>query len=154
MIRRFGVPPRRGVAHRLRPGAYAVLLGTGARAGRVLLTRTDEIQLPGGGIDPGESPLPALAREVREETGHACRVLRRLGTYRRFAWMPDYAMHAEKLCHVYLGLAGPRLGPPLEPEHHPLWMRLSEAAALVASPGDAAYLAALASGALRPSNRK
>ena len=64
MIRRFGSSPVRGQRYTLRHGAYAVLL-----AGRdILVTYQDEpepeVQLPGGGIDPGKSPLQALRREV------------------------------------------------------------------------------------------
>jgi 8-oxo-dGTP pyrophosphatase MutT (NUDIX family) len=49
------------------------------RDGRVLMLRRapdDDIlpgswELPGGGIDPGETPLQAAARELREEVGVA-----------------------------------------------------------------------------------
>ncbi|UWQ22144.1 NUDIX domain-containing protein [Jannaschia sp. W003] len=151
MIPRHGPPPARGVRHRLRPGAYAILLGP---RGLLLTEQTaehgPEIQLPGGGIDPGESALPALAREVLEETGHACRILCRLGAYRRFTWMHEYGFHAEKLCHVYLGRAGPRRGPPLEAGHRAVWMAPGAAAGRLASPGDAALLRAwLARGGAR-----
>ncbi len=82
MIPRYGPPPGRQ-NYRLRPGAYAVLI----RGDRVLLTfqhqPTPEFQLPGGGIDPGESPLAALHREVLEETGWTIATPRRLGAYRR-----------------------------------------------------------------------
>ena len=37
--------------------------------------------LPGGGMQPGESPLAALVREVREETGYAVRVGHLIGVY-------------------------------------------------------------------------
>ena len=37
--------------------------------------------LPGGGLEPGESPLGALEREVREETVYAIRVGRLIGVY-------------------------------------------------------------------------
>ena len=142
MIRRHGPPPARGIRYRARPGAYAILRGTGGRRGQVLLTETDEVQLPGGGIDPGESAIHALVREVREETGHACRIARRLGAFRRFIWMPEYGYHAEKLCHVYLGTAGPRLGPPLEPDHLPLWVDARDAADRLSVFGDRAFMAA------------
>ena len=69
MIRRFGEPPRSDLRYTRRAGAYALL----PRGGHLLLTNQQnpgpDIQLPGGGIDPGESPLVALHREVFEETG-------------------------------------------------------------------------------------
>lgn len=83
MIPCFGPPPGRR-NYRLRPGAYAVLI----RGDQALLTfqhaPEPEYQLPGGGIDPGESPLAALHREVREETGWTIGQPRWLGAYRRF----------------------------------------------------------------------
>ena len=41
-----------------------------SRAGRVLLVRDvdPEFSMPGGGIEPGESPADAAARELFEET--------------------------------------------------------------------------------------
>ena len=69
MIPRFGKPPEAGQKYTRRPGAYAILL----RGSDMLVTYQgaphDEFQLPGGGIDAGESPLVALHREVFEETG-------------------------------------------------------------------------------------
>ncbi|MFI6501235.1 NUDIX hydrolase [Nonomuraea typhae] len=59
---------------RIRVSAYAMITA----GDRLLLTRLSESSpifepgewhLPGGGIDPGEQPEDALAREVREETG-------------------------------------------------------------------------------------
>ena len=72
----------------------------------MLLTYQDgpvpEFQLPGGGIDPGESPVRALHREVMEETGWTIFAPRRIGVYRRFCYMPEYGSHAEKLCSVWI----------------------------------------------------
>ena len=146
MIPRFGASPDPARRYRLRPGAYAIL----PRAGRVLLTvqydDTDDIQLPGGGIDPGESPRTALFREVVEETGWAIAAPRRIGAFRRFVFMPEYDLWAEKLCHIYVARPTRRIGPPSEPDHAPLWMPVADAARALANPGDRAMLRRYAAG--------
>ncbi len=146
MIPRFGPPPGRR-SYRLRPGAYALLI----RDGCALLTWQQapepEFQLPGGGIDPGESPLRALHREVREETGWVIATPRRLGAYRRFCYMPDYDFWAEKLCSVWIARPVARLGPPSEPVHRAHWVPLAQVADLLPDPGARAFAqAALRSG--------
>jgi uncharacterized protein len=56
-----------GVVYADRPGAYVVARD---ERGRVALVDTPKgVFLPGGGIDPGETPLAAAARETLEETG-------------------------------------------------------------------------------------
>ncbi|MDJ0826347.1 MAG: NUDIX hydrolase [Rhodobacter sp.] len=143
MIRRYGEPVRNGVRYRLRPGAYAVLV----RDGSLLLTHQaepiPEFQLPGGGIDPGESPLTALHREVFEETGWRITAPRKLGVFRRFTYMPEYDLWAEKLCHIYLARPALRHGPPSEPGHTAIWMPINLAAGQLANDGDRAFAQSL-----------
>lgn len=143
MTRRYGEPREPGRTYRRRPGAYAIL----PREGRLLLTRQagpqPGFQLPGGGIDPFESPLRALHREVIEETGWRIAPQRRLGAFRRFVFMPEYDLWAEKLCIVYLAFPVRRLTAPTEPGHSAHWRSPAEAAALVENPGDAAMIRAL-----------
>lgn len=140
MIRRFGTPPHPGQSYRARPGAYAILRSQD----RVLLTHQSdpmpEFQLPGGGIDPGESPLRALHREVYEETGWHIAAPRRLGAFRRFAYMPEYDLWAEKICTIYLARPVRRHGPPTEPGHRAVWMPIAQAADLLGNPGDRHFL--------------
>lgn len=138
--RRFGPPPERQ-RYRLRAGAYALLL----RDGEVLLTHqhhpSPEFQLPGGGIDPGEGQINALHRETLEETGWVIGGARRIGAYRRFCFMPEYDLWAEKLCHIWIARPILRLGPPSEAGHTAAWVELRRAARMVADPGAARFLA-------------
>ncbi len=139
-IRRVGEPVRPGIRYRQRAGAYAVLV----RDDAVLLTFQEapvpEYQLPGGGIDPEESPLRALHREILEETGWRIGPARRLGAFRRFTFMPDYDLWAEKICHVYLARPVLSLGPPREPGHTAVWTPATHAPGLIANEGDRAFL--------------
>jgi len=142
MIRRFGEPLARGRRYTLRPGVYAVLL----QGRRVLVTHQEEpepeFQLPGGGIDPGENPLHALYREVWEETGWTIARPRRIGAFRRFTYMPEYDLWAEKLCTIYRARPARQLGPPSEPGHSAIWMSVGEAAEVLANSGDRHFLLA------------
>ena len=133
-IRRFGDRPIAGKRYVHRPGAYALL----PRGDQLLVTLQTapgpELQLPGGGIDPGESPVRAIHREVMEETGWRVTGLRRLGVFRRFTWMDDYDIWAEKLCHIYLATPVRQVAEPTEPSHVTLWIDPEEAAARLGSP--------------------
>ena len=136
MIRRFGEPKVAGKRYIMRPGAYAILpLGQ-----NLLLTHqaepVPEFQLPGGGVDLGESPLCALHREVMEETGWRISRPVRLGAFRRFTYMPEYDLWAEKLCHIYLARPVRALGAPSEEGHMAIWMEAKNAATKLANDGD------------------
>ena len=72
--------------------------------GRLLLVRQfrkavagELLEIPAGGIDPGESPEEAVRREMREETGYLPRRIERLGG---FYSAPGYATE-----YLYLYLA-------------------------------------------------
>ncbi len=141
MIRRHGTPPPPGRRHRVRPGAYALLrlpgtddllLTAGPSGGR------ETVQLPGGGIEPGEHPIAALHREVREETGWIIAAPRLWRTYRLFAWMPELGRHVEKVCGVWIARPVRRAGAATEPGHRAIVLPLREAARMLDSPGDMA----------------
>lgn len=65
-------------------GVFATILDA---AGHLLLVRQNYAgrvwTQPGGRVEPKESPLEALHREVREETGHRIHVERFVGAYSR-----------------------------------------------------------------------
>ncbi len=136
MIRRYGEAVQSGQRYRIRPGVYAIL----PRGADLLLTfqaePAPELQLPGGGIDKGEDPVRALHREVYEETGWHIAAPRRVGAFRRFTYMPEYDLWAEKVCHIYVARPVLRLGPPVEELHTAMWCPAVDALDLLANAGE------------------
>ena len=142
MIRRIGEPPLANQRYHLRPGVYAIL----PLKRRFLLTaqvssRVD-VQLSGGGIDPGESPLQALHREVLEEIGWRIAAPRRLGAFRRFVYMPEYDLWAEKLCHIYVAHPVRQIAEPIEPDHITMVLSGEDAVEALGNEGDSMFLRA------------
>lgn len=141
MIRRFDDPIDHRQSYRNRIGAYAVI----ADRDRVMLTFQagvhQEYQLPGGGVDPGESPLQALHREIREETGWRVADPVRLGSFQRYTEMPEYGIWARKVCLIYRCTPVYAKWPISEPDHVVEWMRWPEALAVLANAGDRHFLA-------------
>ena len=132
MIRRFGEAPRKDQTYRLRPGAYALL----PRDGQLLLTCQY-------GPAP-ESPIPALHREVYEETGWKIATPKRIGAFRRFVYMPEYDLWAEKICHIYTARPVLQLSEPVEKDHVALWMPIADASEVLGNAGDQYFAALLA----------
>lgn len=134
---------RAGVRYRQRTGVYAIL----PREGRLLLTHQiepePEFQLPGGGVDAGETSISALHREVLEETGWSIAGPRRLGAFRRFTYMPEYDLWAEKVCHVFLARPVRRQGPPIEPGHSSHWAPFGMASEILGNAGDRLFVSRL-----------
>lgn len=141
MIRRYGEPVKPGQSYRRRPGVYAILLDGDHLLATHQAEPVPEFQLPGGGIDAGEQPIAALHREVFEETGWKIAIRRQLGAFRRFTYMPEYDMWAEKLCTIYLARPVLRLGPPSEAGHTAVWLPVEEAMTRLGNAGDRAMLA-------------
>jgi len=65
-----------------RDSAFAIIL----HSDHILLVKArdkNNWQLPGGRLEPGESPIDAVVREVKEETGLRAQVGRLTGRYHR-----------------------------------------------------------------------
>jgi 8-oxo-dGTP diphosphatase len=139
-MRRVGHAPHARHRYQVRAGAYAIL----PLHSRLLLTAQTldslDIQLPGGGIDPGESPIRALHREVMEETGWRIAAPRRLGAFRRFVYMPEYDIWAEKICHVFVAKPVYARSAPSEPHHFPLFLSPPDAIRSLGNEGDRLFV--------------
>ena len=85
---------------RFRVAVYGVLI----KQGTVLLATTrvpsgTVTNFPGGGLELGEAPINAVAREFTEETGLTVEIEELLFTSQGFHQNPDYP--DEQLIHIY-----------------------------------------------------
>ncbi|MFQ3355874.1 MAG: 8-oxo-dGTP diphosphatase [Paracoccaceae bacterium] len=140
MIKRFGESVNLEKKYKHRPGVYAILWDSKD----LLVTYQDspheEMQLPGGGVDSGEHLLHALHREVLEETGWSISQPKKIGVYRRFAYLPDYRIWAEKVCHIYFARPLIKRSLPLEMGHSAVWMSPLDASRELANDGDKDFI--------------
>jgi 8-oxo-dGTP diphosphatase len=74
---------RSDVAYLERPGAYAIIRGTGSRLA-FIRGETGRLFLPGRGVQPGELPEDAMLREIIEEIGWRARILDTMGRATQF----------------------------------------------------------------------
>jgi 8-oxo-dGTP pyrophosphatase MutT (NUDIX family) len=116
-------------------GAYAVILDD---QGRVLTVRAENgrCYLPGGRIEPGETPRQALAREIAEECGWSAAILSPLRQSTQQIMGGDILLRAS---HWRARLLAP-LGN--TPECCPEWLATEEAAAAFHREADCAALRA------------
>ena len=66
----------------LKPAVYGIIFSKEREM--VLLIKRRDVPvwvLPGGGIDPGETPEIAVVREMKEETGFEVKIVRQVAEY-------------------------------------------------------------------------
>ncbi|MEM9575599.1 MAG: NUDIX hydrolase [Pseudomonadota bacterium] len=141
MIPRVGHAPDARRKYTMRPGAYAILPLRGQFLLTLQIADRADIQLPGGGIDPGEGALQALHREVLEETGWRIANPRRFAAFRRFVYMPEYDLWAEKLCQIYVARPVLQIAEPTEPDHETVFLSAPRAIEALGNDGDRRFLA-------------
>lgn len=93
-----------GSGYQLRKSARAIVLNDEGNMATQYLNTYTYHKLPGGGVDKGETAEEALKREVLEEVGCECEILRPIGItieYRNF----------QKLIHISYAFAAKVVGP-------------------------------------------
>ena len=130
------VPDGRHLDHRVirtMPGAGAVLVNERREVLMLwrhrFITDTWAYQIPMGGIDAGEDPMTAAAREVEEETGW------RPGPLRTLLYVEPSNGLIDARHHIFTTDTATYIGPPTEAmkTSHATWIPLSKVIDLIAA---------------------
>lgn len=106
-----------------RPAAYGLLSDEAGRLAVVRIVEGDAVwhDLPGGGIDPGESEAEALVREFAEETGLTIAPRAEIGRAEHL-WIRATGESVRNLASYHaVEIAGPP-GGKIEDDHTLVWM--------------------------------
>ena len=119
----------KGAVATIRPSAYALFQND---RGEFAVVRTPEgTYLPGGGMDPGETPQQTVIRETLEECGLAIVIGSRTAVAVQFAWSEKEQTYFEKHCtFVDAAVLGPDTSR-LEADHELFWVDAERACAML-----------------------
>lgn len=122
----FGAPDGCG-PYRARDAAYGILTD---EAGRLAVVRikgaTVEHDLPGGAVEAGETPVDALVREFREETGLGVAEMDLLARADHYWIKPDGTRLLNRAHYYRVSPAGAP-GGKIEDDHTLIWLAPAEA---------------------------
>jgi 8-oxo-dGTP diphosphatase len=113
------------INYRHRPGAYAIAFDAGRHIA-ALLTQ-EGLFLPGGGIDPGETPEAALRREVREECGCDVLLHGKLGENIEYLFAKNQGEYYQIHGFFFLASLSKKIETITEEDHRLVWLTPVEA---------------------------
>jgi 8-oxo-dGTP diphosphatase len=116
-----------------RPGAYAVIEKKDKQIA-VIETRNGYF-LPGGGIDPGETELGALRRELMEEIGYQVSVIEEIGSTIEYIKVSREEKYYQIRSRFYRVQLETKVGEGIESDHRLLWLSQEDALQLLTRQG-------------------
>lgn len=121
-----------GQQYHLRPGAYALIFQAPDLVALIQVGR--RFFLPGGGAEPGETPVETVRREVLEECGHEILIRAQIGLAVDYIFAQNEAKYYEIQSVFLEATLGELLRTPQEEDHDLVWHQVSEAQALLSRP--------------------
>ncbi len=118
-----------GIQYEERPGAYAFLLNE--KNHLAIIETSFGFFLPGGGIDPGETELEGLRRELFEEIGHRLLTAKLVTRATQFHRSEYYKKHFKKIGLFYLVATEAPVKSTLQDEHLLHWLPQEKAARML-----------------------
>ena len=118
-----------GIRYIARRGAYAVIQNNDRQIG--LIETGNGYFLPGGGIDPGETEIDALKRELIEETGYQISVIREIGAAVEYIEASREKTYYQIQSTFYRVQLGSKTGEGIEKDHRFIWLPLEAAIQLL-----------------------
>lgn len=112
----FGVVEEGGV-YKTREGVYALIQGANNTIVLVGRVDSDLHELPGGGIEEGESHEAGLARELREELGWSIKIGEYLGKGIQYTMLSPRGRHYKLEGHFYAAEKLKEIGGKVELDH-------------------------------------
>jgi 8-oxo-dGTP diphosphatase len=114
-----------GIAYIERPGVYAVIENDQAQIA-VIETGTGYF-LPGGGIDPGETEMDALQREIMDEMGYQVSILAEIGEAVEYIQARAEKMYYRIHGKFYIVQCDSKTGEATEKDHRLIWLSAGDA---------------------------
>lgn len=119
--------PEPGANYKDRPGAYAFIRSPEDPNLVAVMRTIYGVFLPGGGIEPGESILTGLHRELREELSCAIVSANQFAEATQFLYSKHYRQHFKKIAYFFAVTIDPDEPVQIEKEHELVWLPIAKA---------------------------